>query len=162
MHHDLLQKLLAVFKLEPRPVERLVIKLGVIEQISELAQEVYPKEFVALLEGELKGTALEITSLLFQPFKSSTNTSVFSLNYPILSRVIGTVHSHPGSSNRPSSQDLTLFRRTGCIHLIISNPFNSGSIAAYTSEGCEIKFEMSEIALRKKAISEHAQEPEGS
>lgn len=141
MSHDLLQKLIAVFKLEPSPVERLVIKREVIEQISEFAQEVYPKEFVALLEGELKGAALEVTSLLFQPFKSSTNTSVFSLNYPILSRVIGTVHSHPNDSNIPSQQDQVLFRKTGCIHLIISIPFNLGSIAAYTSEGYQINFE---------------------
>ena len=58
---------------------------------------------------------------------------------PIDFSIVGTVHSHPSPSARPSKADLVLFNKYGKIHIITANPFNEYSWKIYDHSGKEIK-----------------------
>jgi len=51
----------------------------------------------------------------------------FDLSY------MGTAHSHPGGSNKPSLEDLNHFY--GVVSLIISHPYEDESLGAYDRSG---------------------------
>ena len=57
---------------------------------------------------------------------------------PIDYTIIGTVHSHPSPSARPSDADLQLFRKHGKVHIISSLPFSVNSWKGYDQKGKEI------------------------
>mgnify|MGYP001606496819 CR=1 FL=1 len=52
--------------------------------------------------------------------------------------IIGSVHSHPSPSTRPSSADLGFFSRMGKVHLILGHPYRESSFSAYDSGGRKI------------------------
>jgi proteasome lid subunit RPN8/RPN11 len=58
---------------------------------------------------------------------------------PIDHSVVGTVHSHPGYSNRPSDADLSFFGHFGAIHIITCLPFDATSWKAYNLQGERIE-----------------------
>jgi proteasome lid subunit RPN8/RPN11 len=86
-----------------------------------------------------KNGEIRIDGLVVPPFASSgpyysgfpTNELPMDLSY------IGTAHSHPGSSNRPSLQDLNNF--FGFVSIIISYPYEYDTIAAYDRNGNNIR-----------------------
>jgi proteasome lid subunit RPN8/RPN11 len=61
---------------------------------------------------------------------------------PIDFNLIGTVHSHPGPSTRPSDADLQLFAKKGKIHIIVAMPFDYNSWNAYDYTGNEVTIEI--------------------
>jgi proteasome lid subunit RPN8/RPN11 len=56
--------------------------------------------------------------------------------------VAGSVHSHPGYSNRPSSQDLIFFSHFGMVHIITCLPFDDSSWKAYNLSGERIELQV--------------------
>jgi proteasome lid subunit RPN8/RPN11 len=54
---------------------------------------------------------------------------------PIDFTIVGTVHSHPSYSAKPSKADLQLFRKHGKIHIISAKPFDHSSWKAYNFIG---------------------------
>jgi proteasome lid subunit RPN8/RPN11 len=96
----------------------------------------HPHEGILILQGKSnKIGEIRVNGLVVPPFASSgpyysgfpTNELPMDLSY------IGTAHSHPGSSNRPSLQDLNDF--FGVISIIISYPYEYNTIAAYDRNG---------------------------
>ena len=99
----------------------------------------HPHEGILILQGKSKKNGeIRIDGLVVPPFASSgpyysgfpTNELPMDLSY------IGTAHSHPGSSNRPSLQDLNNF--FGVVSIIISYPYEYDTIAAYDRNGNNI------------------------
>ena len=99
----------------------------------------HPHEGILILQGKSKKNGeIRVDGLVVPPFASSgpyysgfpTNELAMDLSY------IGTGHSHPGSSNRPSLQDLNNF--FGVISIIISHPYDYDTIAAYDRNGNNI------------------------
>jgi proteasome lid subunit RPN8/RPN11 len=99
----------------------------------------HPHEGILILQGKSKKNGeIRVDGLVVPPFASSgpyysgfpTNELPMDLSY------IGTAHSHPGSSNRPSLQDLNNF--FGVISIIISYPYDYDTIAAYDRNGNNI------------------------
>jgi proteasome lid subunit RPN8/RPN11 len=116
------------------------VKAEVIEMINEAAVNTFPKEFIAALRAE-EGV---ITELLLLP-GSITGDSFSQLqlwNLPIDYSVAGSVHSHPGYSNRPSSQDLIFFSHFGMVHIITCLPFDDSSWKAYNLSGERIELQV--------------------
>jgi len=116
------------------------VKAEVIEMINEAAVNTFPKEFIAVLRAE-EGV---ITELLLLP-GSITGDSFSQLqlwNLPIDYSVAGSVHSHPGYSNRPSSQDLIFFSHFGMVHIITCLPFDDSSWKAYNLSGERIELQV--------------------
>lgn len=130
------------FGLEEKRVDSVVLEREVVESIIGLATDTYPKEFIAFLEGKLKDGVLRVSSLFYQPYWASRNSTSSIVNFPIGMRVFGSVHSHPGPSNQPSRADLLFFSRHGAVHLIIKTPYAVSDIAAYDMNGRRISFDV--------------------
>ena len=126
------------FDLKKYDFDKIVIEKQVIDGILELAQMTYPKEFVAFLEGRQKKKELRVYALVYQEYFANKHSTLSRINFPITSSIVGSVHSHPGPSNRPSNADLIFFSRRGMIHLIIKHPYREQDIQAYDNKGNKI------------------------
>ncbi|MBS3164720.1 Mov34/MPN/PAD-1 family protein [Candidatus Woesearchaeota archaeon] len=120
--------------------EEVVLAEGAADELCHFAREVAPKEFMAVLKGGVRGKELRITELVFQPFVNTVASSSMSMDLPLMSGSVGTAHSHPSGSNRPSRQDLRLFAKMGGVHLIIGSPYRRENIACYLSDGTRVEF----------------------
>jgi proteasome lid subunit RPN8/RPN11 len=99
----------------------------------------HPHEGILILQGKSKKNGeIRIDGLVVPPFASGgpyysgfpTNELPMDLSY------IGTAHSHPGGSNRPSLQDLNNF--FGVVSVIISYPYEYETIGAFDRNGNSI------------------------
>ncbi len=116
------------------------IEADVLDMVNESAKESFPNEFVAALRAE-RGV---ITEILLFPGSAANEHSAFMNLYhmPIDLSVVGTVHSHPGPSNRPSPEDLRLFGNYGNTHIITCLPYDMRSWRAYNYRGDVIVLEV--------------------
>ena len=115
------------------------IKQKCLDLILECAKSSYPNEFGGLLrvDNDDKHTIIEI--VILPGTISGDSHAIFKLHMlPIDFTIVGTVHSHPSPSARPSNADLQLFRKHGKIHIIAATPFNNSTWKAYDYNGKEI------------------------
>ena len=114
------------------------IERSCLNLIFESAKSVYPKEFGGLLRADKsKSTIIEV--ILLPGTISGDSHAIFKMHMrPIDFSLVGTVHSHPSYSFRPSGADLQLFQKHGKIHIITANPFNYTSWRAYEYTGKEL------------------------
>jgi proteasome lid subunit RPN8/RPN11 len=131
-----------LFLLEAPKFSRISIKQSVVDNIIDFAKANYPHEFIAILSGQAKDEKLTINSLIYQPYNSSEKSSWVRINIPSMSNVIGSVHSHPSSSLKPSNADLQFFNKNGVVHMIIGYPYRPQDIACYDSSGNRQNFEI--------------------
>lgn len=112
------------------------IKAEVVDMINEAAVNVFPNEFIAVLRAE-EGV---VTELLLLPgtIQGDSFSQLQLYNMPIDYSVAGSVHSHPGYSNRPSDQDLSFFSHFGGVHIITCLPYDRTSWKAYDYNGQRI------------------------
>lgn len=109
------------------------IKKRTLKMILEASKSSYPEEFGAILRAR-KGVIHEL--MLLPGTISGERSALFRLhNLPIDFTVVGTVHSHPSGSCRPSRADLDLFRGFGWVHMIVCEPYDRSSWAAYDGRG---------------------------
>ena len=105
----------------------------------ESAKSTHPNEFAGLLRVDTieKDTIIEV--VLLPGTISGSSHAIFQFHMqPIDFSIVGTIHSHPSYSWKPSSADLQLFQKHGRIHMIIANPYIETSWRAYDSNGEEI------------------------
>jgi len=130
------------FEIERYEFDRIIFEKDVIHNIIELAKQTYPKEFIAFLEGKQKKRILRIYGLAYQEYHANEHSTLSKINFPITSSIVGSAHSHPGPSNRPSRADLHFFSKRGMVHLIIRHPYDEQDIQAYDNKGNRIGFEV--------------------
>lgn len=119
------------------------IESDVLDMINEASRGSFPNEFVAALRAE-KGVITEI--LLFPGSYSNEHSAFMQLHMlPIDLSVVGTVHSHPGPSNRPSDEDLHLFGNFGSTHIITCLPYDMRSWQAYDRNGRKVELEVVDL-----------------
>ena len=116
------------------------VEREVLEMVNESAREVYPREFVATLRAE-KGVITEVM-LLPGTIQGSRSGTLMLHMMPIDLSVVGTAHSHPSHSNRPSRADINLFGRYGNTHIITCLPYDTSSWRAYDYNGREKELEV--------------------
>lgn len=127
-------------------INEVQIDKRVIEEIIKIARNADPKEYVALLSGKIKGEILKITGLIFLPFEASENSAVMQVfMMPLTTDAVGSIHSHPGPSNRPSNADKIFFGKNGYFHIIICRPYNESTIAGYDAFGEPIPFTVTDL-----------------
>jgi len=126
-----------LFDLDKFRFEGICIEQDVIENIMLLAKENYPKEFLAFLDGKIENKKLIITGLVYQEYYASDSGAAPIFHFPDKS-FYGSVHSHPGISNKPSSADRQFFRKIGVVNAIICKPYTLENIRFYNHEGEEI------------------------
>jgi len=116
------------------------IKKNLIEDACKAAQNYYPDEFMCFLGGNGKMEVVEEIVLLpntsGQDF-ATINESVI----PLDESIVGSLHSHPDSSGRPSSEDKRFFRRHK-INIIIGYPFVIEKAKFYDSKSEPIIVEL--------------------
>ena len=131
--NNLLGKLLGTSKYQ---FEEVHVESEVIDEITNIAKESYPNEFMALLEGKIEEKILRVTGLIFLPIETSQEGAVMQVfMQPLSVNSVGSVHSHPGPNASPSDADLVFFQKKGFFHMIIAEPFDRDSIRAYDSYG---------------------------
>lgn len=117
-----------------------------LEMITEASRSTMPNEFAGMLRSERGGIINEI--LLLPGTISGGRSALLQLHMlPIDFTIVGTVHSHPSYSSRPSEADLHLFSRFGNTHIIVSMPFNDKSWTAYDRQGKIVKLEIVDSEL---------------
>lgn len=119
---------------------KVVVQDSVVQDIISFAQANHPKEFAAILQGEVKDEVMTVSGLLYQEFHASSSQALMRMNLPMLSQAVGSVHSHPGFSNRPSRADLQFFGKTGVVHLIVCRPYRQEALACYDYLGNPMEF----------------------
>ncbi|MEM0372346.1 MAG: Mov34/MPN/PAD-1 family protein [archaeon] len=110
-------------------------------RLLELSRSAYPREIAGLLLAK-KGV---INDLVILPGDYETQHVYVKMHLlPIYTNAVGTFHSHPSRSNRPSRADLDFFSELGRIHLIVSYPYELNSIASYDTSGKPAPLELIE------------------
>lgn len=126
--------------------DEVQIDKRVIEEVVKIARQADPKEYVALLSGKIDKKILKITGLIFLPFKASGTSAVMEVfMMPITTDAVGSIHSHPGPSNRPSNADKIFFGKNGYFHLIICRPYTEATIASYDAFGNPIEYKVVDL-----------------
>ncbi len=131
-----------IFKKEK--IERQVtLKKDARDGILSYCKMNHPNEGLLILKGKSKKGNTTIDGLVKTPFTHSGQTYAgfphsflpFDLSY------VGTVHSHPSGSAKPSVTDLHNF--FGLVSLIVKSPYEDDDIFAWDSSGNSIKLTIS-------------------
>jgi proteasome lid subunit RPN8/RPN11 len=108
----------------------------VLESVIYYSKKSYPNEFLAFFDGEIKDKVLYITGLIFLPGETcETGAVVHTELIPMNTKYMGSVHSHPGPSARPSDADLMTFSRHGYFHMIVCLPYSFETFRSYDRYG---------------------------
>lgn len=126
-----------------KKIERSIsLKKEVFDSISSFCKIKHPNEAILVLKGKSKEGAILIEGLVMLPFSYSGPTFAgFPHSFlPFDNSYVGTVHSHPSGSAKPSLTDLDNF--FGLVSLIVKFPYNDGDVFAWDSSGNPIKLEI--------------------
>ncbi len=116
------------------------IKRATLKMALEVAKDTYPKEFVALMRA-YDGVIVE---LLFIPGTVGADRSAMIPLYmkPVDFSIVGSIHSHPSHNLTPSSADLSMFSRTGQVHIIVAYPYTMESWRAFDRHGNPVELDV--------------------
>jgi proteasome lid subunit RPN8/RPN11 len=119
----------------------------VLESAIYYSKKSYPNEFLAFFDGEIKDKILYITGLIFLPGeRSSTSAIIHTEMIPMNTKYMGSVHSHPGPSARPSGADLRTFSRHGYFHMIVCLPYSLETFKSYDRYGQPMDYTVGDYA----------------
>ncbi len=131
-----------IFKKEK--IERqITLKKDTRDGILSYCKMNHPNEGLLILKGKSKKGNVTIDGLVVPPFSESGPTFAgFPHSFlPFDFSYVGTVHSHPSGSAKPSVTDLQNF--FGLVSLIVKSPYEDDDIFAWDSNGDSIKLTIS-------------------
>jgi proteasome lid subunit RPN8/RPN11 len=124
-----------VFKNREKVQRHVVITRQAADGIITWSKTHHPNEAILILQGRNRRDAIIVDGLVIPPFAQSgpffSGFTIHDLPYTISN--VGTAHSHPGGSNRPSLEDLNHF--SGFVSIIISHPYEDETLGAYDRNG---------------------------
>ena len=114
-----------------------------LDAIFEGARRLYPKETILLLRGKKTKDTISIEELVVPPLATYghgfANIPLHML--PMDFSIVGTVHSHPSGSLKPSDVDFNHF--FGRILMIVGVPFaDERNVAVYNSHGEKLSLQI--------------------
>ncbi|MDR0778133.1 MAG: Mov34/MPN/PAD-1 family protein [Methanomassiliicoccaceae archaeon] len=118
------------------------ISWDLIDAINESARSCYPQEFLCL--SRHNDGVIDEMMLIPGTIYGDSHSFINLWMSPVNTRMAGTIHSHPGYSNRPSDDDIDLFSSWGGVHIITCQPYDRTSWKAYDSNGYELRPEMTD------------------
>jgi len=122
----------------------VILAKDVFLTIIDASKQSHPKEMMFLLSGKITKHKIHVESLLYQ-HTSSDSQSVFTwIDQTAVSNLVGSVHSHPIPSSKPSIADKEFFSKHPGVHFIISYPYSKKTIACFSSSLNRINFTLSE------------------
>ncbi|MDQ3885388.1 MAG: Mov34/MPN/PAD-1 family protein [Thermoproteota archaeon] len=118
----------------------VLVLRSVIDGIISYSKSLHPNEAILILQGKTTRDQVIIEGLIIPPFASSGPYYSGFSNYhlPFDNSYVGTAHSHPGGSNRPSLEDLNR-GFYGAVSIIIAHPYDDRTIAAYDRDGNKLE-----------------------
>ena len=113
----------------------ITIKKEVRDGILSYCKMNHPNEGILILRGKSKKGNIIIDGLVIPPFSHSGPTFAgFPHSFlPFDPSYVGTVHSHPVGSAKPSVTDLHNF--FGFVSIIVKSPYEDDDIFAYDRDG---------------------------
>ena len=121
---------------------RVLLKRIVLETLIEAARNAHPRETLFLLRGKLRKGEAAVEELLVPPLANYgygfASFSPYML--PFDPSIIGSAHSHPSGSLKPSVEDLNL--AYGAILVILAYPYAKDRVAAYGRRGYRLTLEL--------------------
>ena len=129
----------------------VILTRQVADGIITYSKTYHPNEGILILQGKSKRSGeIRVDGLVVPPFSSHepyysgfpTNELPMDLSY------IGTAHSHPGGSNRPSLEDLNHF--FGLVSIIINFPYDYKTIGAYDRNGNSVNLIIDDSYAREE------------
>lgn len=129
------------------------------------ARESHPDEYMGFLRAEDAGRlgldreGRVITDVLVIPGTQTNRSSarVSTINQPNTAGEVGSVHSHPSGTLRPSDADLETFAR-GEVHVILAAPYGWGDWQAFDSDGNEVDLDVLHVELDDEAFFDITQD----
>lgn len=119
------------------------IRRELLEFILENARYLHPRETVLLLRGKVKKNVILITDLLIPPLATYGHgfSSFPPTALPVDFSIMGTTHSHPSGSLKPSTKDLN--QAYGRILMIAAHPYeNEADVAVYDRNGNRLELQV--------------------
>lgn len=132
-----------------------------MEFIVGACEDTHPNEFMALMRADsskrlhvrdpIKEDGRIITDILMIPGTKSGNAMASLREDMIPTNVggIGTVHSHPSGSTRPSNEDLQTFSKKGKRHIIVGKPYTTESWQCYNSKGEPVELPVLDVEFEE-------------
>jgi proteasome lid subunit RPN8/RPN11 len=125
-----------------KPKRSVTITRQAADGIITWAKTHHPNEAILVLTGSSTRDQIVVDGLVIPPFAESgpffSGFAIHDLPYTIPH--VGTAHSHPGGSNRPSLEDLNYF--TGFVSIIISHPYEDETIGAFDRNGNSLEIKI--------------------
>jgi proteasome lid subunit RPN8/RPN11 len=131
------------FEKKQKMQRQVVISRTAIDGIISYSKALHPNEAILILQGKTTREQVVIESLVIPPFAlSGPYYSGYSNYYlPFDNSYIGSAHSHPGGSNKPSLEDLNR-GFYGAVSIIIAHPYEDRTIAAYDRNGNKLEIKI--------------------
>lgn len=122
---------------------QVVISRSATDGIISYSRSLHPNEAILILQGKTTSELIIIEGLVIPPFAlSGPYYSGYSNFYlPSDASYIGSAHSHPGGSNKPSLADLNR-GFYGAVSIIIAYPYEERTIAAYDRNGNKLEIKV--------------------
>ncbi|HYX56101.1 MAG TPA: Mov34/MPN/PAD-1 family protein [Nitrososphaeraceae archaeon] len=120
----------------------VVMTRQVADGIITYAKSWHPHEGILILQGKAKKEEIIVEGLIIPPFSMHgpyySGFSGYQLPFDL--SYIGTAHSHPGGSNKPSLEDLNNYY--GVVSIIISYPYEDNTIGAFDRSGKNMEIKL--------------------
>jgi proteasome lid subunit RPN8/RPN11 len=122
---------------------QVVISRSATDGIISYSKSLHPNEAILILQGKTSPELINIEGLVIPPFAlSGPYYSGYSNFYlPSDGSYIGSAHSHPGGSNKPSLADINR-GFYGAVSIIIAYPYEERNIAAYDRNGNKLEIKV--------------------
>ncbi len=122
---------------------QVVISRSAVDGIISYSRSLHPNEAILILQGKTNREQIIIESLVIPPFAlSGPYYSGYSNFYlPSDSSYVGSAHSHPGGSSKPSLEDLNR-GFYGAVSIIIAYPYEERTMAAYDRNGNKLEIKV--------------------
>ena len=132
-----------MFEKKPKMPRQIIISRSTVNGIISYSKGLHPNEAILILQGKTSREQVIIEGLVIPPFAlSGPYYSGYSNYYlPSDGSYVGSAHSHPGGSNRPSLADLNR-GFYGAVSIIIAHPYEDRTMAAYDRNGNKLEIKI--------------------
>ena len=134
-----------MFEKKPKMPRQIIISRSAVNGIISYSKGLHPNEAILILQGKTSREQVIIEGLVIPPFAlSGPYYSGYSNYYlPSDGSYVGSAHSHPGGSNRPSLADLNR-GFYGAVSIIIAHPYEDRTMAAYDRNGNKLEIKIAD------------------
>jgi proteasome lid subunit RPN8/RPN11 len=131
------------FEKRQKMQRHIVISRSAADGIISYSKALHPNEAILILQGKTTRDQVIVEGLVIPPFASSgPYYSGFSnFHLPFDNSYVGSAHSHPSGSNRPSLEDLNR-GFYGAVSIIIAHPYDDRTMAAYDINGNKLEIKV--------------------